>query len=251
MATRAADLSLRRTARVAGFLYLIIIVTSLLSMIFIDSKLIVPGNDAATFNNIMANELLFRIGVAYDLTMFASVVILAWALYVILKTVNKNIALLGLFWRLGEAVLGGVVVLISFIVLQLLNSGDYSTAFETGQLQAMIGLFLNVRNAGLNIVIVFLCLGTIVFCYLFFKSRYVPRILAAWGIFSFLLMFIYSFVNILFPDYAAMIQTVCWTPAILFEIIFGLWLLFKGIKVPPRDSDAPEPASIQPAPKGF
>jgi hypothetical protein len=103
MTTRAADVSLRKTVRVAGFLYLIIIVTSLLSMIFIDSKLIVPGDDAATFNNIMANELLFRIGVAYDLTMFASVVILAWALYVILKTVNKNLALLGLFWRLGEA----------------------------------------------------------------------------------------------------------------------------------------------------
>ena len=188
MTTRAADVSLRRTVRVAGFLYLIIIVTSLLSMIFIDSKLIVPGDDAATFDNIAANELLFRIGVAYDLTMFASVVILAWALYVILKTVNKNLALLALFWRLGEAILGGVVVLISFIVLQLLNGGDYSTAFETGQLQALIGLFLNVRNAGLNIVIVFLCLGTIVFCYLFFKSRYVPRILAAWGIFSFSLM---------------------------------------------------------------
>jgi hypothetical protein len=242
MTTRAADVSLRKTVRVAGFLYLIIIVTSLLSMIFIDSKLIVPGNDAATFNNIMANELLFRIGVAYDLTMFASVVILAWALYVILKTVNKNLALLGLFWRLGEAVLGSVVVLMSFIVLQLLNGGGFSTAFETEQLQALVGLFLNVRTAGLNIVIVFLCVGTVIFCYLFFKSRYVPRILAGFGIFSFSLMFIYSFVNILLPNHPAVIQIVCWPPAILFEVIFGLWLIFKGIKVPPRDGDAPEPA---------
>jgi hypothetical protein len=133
-------------------------------------------------------------------------------------------------------------VLMSFIVLQLLNGGGFSTAFETEQLQALVGLFLNVRTAGLNIVIVFLCVGTVIFCYLFFKSRYVPRILAGFGIFSFSLMFIYSFVNILLPNHPAVIQIVCWPPAILFEVIFGLWLIFKGIKVPPRDGDAPEPA---------
>ncbi|GAH06899.1 unnamed protein product, partial [marine sediment metagenome] len=60
------------------------------------SKLIVPGNDAATFNNIMANEWLFRTIAAYDLLMIVSVVILSLALYVILKTVNKNLALLAL-----------------------------------------------------------------------------------------------------------------------------------------------------------
>ena len=242
MKNSIADIPLRKAARVAGFLYLLIIITSLLSMIFVESNLIMPGNDAATFNNIMANELLFRIGVAYDLIMFASVVILSLALYVILKTVNKNLALLALFWRLAEAIIGGVTVLFSFIVLQLLNGEGYSAVFETEQLQALVGLFLNVRTAGLTIVIVFLCLGTTVFCYLFFKSRYVPRILAAWGIFSFLLMLIYSFVNILLPNSPAMIQTVCWTPAILFEVIIGLWLLFKGVNVQQRDARTSESA---------
>ena len=57
--------------------------------------------------------------------MFVSVVILSLALYVTLTPVNKNLALLALFWRLGEAILGGVAVLSSLIVLLLLNGKDY------------------------------------------------------------------------------------------------------------------------------
>jgi hypothetical protein len=239
MTNRITDVSLRKAARVAGLAYFLIIVTSLLSMMFVESKLVVPGDDAATFNNIMANEWLFRIGAAYDLIMFASVVILAVALYVILKTVNKNLALLALSWRLAEAILGGVTVLISFIVLQLLNGEAYSAVFKTEQLQALVGLFLDVRTAALEIVIVFLCLGTIIFCYLFFKSRYIPRTLAAWGIFSFILMLIYTFMKIFLPDIELM---VFFFPAILFEVIIGLWLLFKGVNVEQWEKGARESA---------
>jgi len=231
----------QKAARVAGFLYLIIIITSILSMILVESKLVVPGDAAATVNNIMANELLFRIGAAYDLIMFASVVILSVALYVILKTVNKNLALLALCWRLAEAILGCVAALSSLIVLLLLNGEIYSAAFETQQLQALVRLFLDVRSAALTLVFVFLSLGTIVFCYLFFKSKYIPRILAAFGIFSFLLMLIGSFVSILLPDYAAILQF-AFAPAALFEIVIGLWLLFKGVDVEQWDNRALESA---------
>jgi hypothetical protein len=231
----------QKAARVAGFLYLIIIITSILSMILVESKLIVPGDAAATVNNIMANELLFRIGAAYDLIMFASVVILSVALYVILKTVNKNLALLALSWRLAEAILGCVAALSSLIVLLLLNGEIYSAAFATQQLQALVGLFLDVRSAALTLVFVFLSLGTIVFCYLFFKSKYIPRILAAFGIFSFLLMLIGSFVSILLPDYAAILQF-AFAPAALFEIVIGLWLLIKGVNVEQWEKRALESA---------
>jgi hypothetical protein len=231
----------QKAARVAGFLYLIIIITSILSMILVESKLVVPGDAAATVNNIMANELLFRIGAAYDLIMFASVVILSVALYVILKTVNKNLALLALSWRLAEAILGCVAALSSLIVLLLLNGEIYSAAFATQQLQALVGLFLDVRSAALTLVFVFLSLGTIVFCYLFFKSKYIPRILAAFGIFSFLLMLIGSFVSILLPDYAAILQF-AFAPAALFEIVIGLWLLIKGVNVEQWEKRALESA---------
>ena len=231
MTTRTAETSPLIYAKVAGFLYLLIIIISILNASFIDPKLIMPGNDAATANNIMANDLLFRIGIACVIIIYASVVVLSWALYVILKTVNKNLALLALLLRSGEAILGVATVLISFIVLGLLNGKGYSTVFETEQLQALVGLFLNVRTVGLDIVLIFVGLGGPIFCYLFFKSKYVPRILAAWGIFTYLSMLILAFVSILIPKHPAMIEIILYGLGTFFELIFGFWLLIKGVKV--------------------
>lgn len=177
--------------------------------------------------------------------MFASVVVLTVSLYVILKTINKNLALLALSLRLIEAALGGVAVLLSFIILQLINGQSYMTAFETEQMQALIGLFLNVRTAGYTIIIVFCCLGSIPFFYLFFKSKYVPKILSGYGIISFSLMLIYAFINILLPKSATMLvmdnilAIICYVPGALFEIIIGFWLLIKGVNVQQRDNRAP------------
>jgi hypothetical protein len=228
MTNHSIETSQHKAARIAGFLYLIIIVTSLLSMVFVESRLVVPGNDSATFNNIVANGLLFRVGALYDLIMFASVVGLAVALFVVLKPVSKNLALLAMSWRLGEAILGGVTVFVSSVVVLLVSGNGLLSVFSTEQLQALAMLFLDVRTAGLSVVIVFLCLGTIVFCYLFYKSRYIPRWLAIWGILSFLLMLVQSFAGILVPNKSLMIFG---APAILFEIAIGVWLLFKGINV--------------------
>ena len=225
-------------ARVAGIAYVLIILLGIFCVGFIDSKLIVPSNNAATANNIMANDLLFRIGIAGVLIMYASVVVLSWALYVILKTVNKNLALLALILRSGEAILGGATVLISFIVLLLLNGEDYSTVFDAEQLQALAGLFLNVRAAALDIVLIFVGLGGTIFCYLFFKSNYVPGILAAWGIFTYLSMLVLALTNILFPNRPEIIEIVLFALGSFFEIIFGFWLLFKGVKFQQRDVHA-------------
>jgi hypothetical protein len=232
MTKLTADKSLQKAARVAGLAYLLIIVTSTPLWAFDTFKFIVEGNDAATFSNIMAKELLFRFTTAYELFMYVGVVILSIALYAILKTVNKDLALFALCCRLIEAIMGCLVVLSSLVVLQLLNGENYSAVFEAEQLHALVGLFLvDVQSAARSILIVFISLGTIVFCYLFFKSKYIPRILAGFGIFSFLLTLIYYIVAILFPNLPAMIQIVCHLPGILFEVIIGLWLLIKGVNV--------------------
>jgi len=242
MTKLTADKSLQKAARVAGLAYLLIIVTSTLFMFFGSFKLIVEGNDAATFSNLMANKLLLRITAAYDLIMYVSVVVLSIALYVVLKTVNKNLALLALLWRFAEAIMGCLSVLGSLIVSQLLNGENYSAVFKAEQLQALVGLFLDVQSAAIVILIVFFSLGTIVFCYLFFKSKYIPRVLAVFGIFSFLLTLIRAFAVILFPNLPAMILIVCHLPGILFEVIIGLWLLIKGVNVEQWEKRALESA---------
>jgi len=175
----------------------------------------------------MANELRFRISIASEIIMYAIVVLLSHALYVILKTVNKNLALLALLWRIGEAVIGaGVAVLTGFIPLLLLKG---KAAFEQDQLQALVGLFLQVRNAGLDVVLIFIGIGGTVFCYLFFTSKYVPRILAIWGMITYLSMLTLALTSILSPNLPESVKMIFYAPGGLFEVIIGLWLLIKGI----------------------
>ncbi len=216
-------------ARVAGLAYIIIIMLGIFSVNYVESSLVEPENIAATVNNIGTNEWLFRVGVASEVLMYALVVLLSLALYVILKPVDRNLALLALLWRLGEAIIGGATTVLSGIIpLLLIKRG---TLLEPGQLKVLAGLFLEVRGAGLDVVLIFIGLGGTLFCYLFFRSKFVPRILPAWGILTYLTILILSFVSILNPDISESVKLAFYAPGGLFEVIFGLWLLFKGIRV--------------------
>ena len=234
---RIADTSQRKAARVAGFMFLFSLIVPLLNWIFVLSKFIVAENAIATAKNIMANEFQFRIGLTIELLMSIGLVVLGLALYIILKQVNKNLALLALLLKLVEAAIAAVIVLVSFIVLQILNVEEYLTVFTPEQLQAPVGLILNAHTTIYSIPMVFLGLDMIVFSYLFFKSKYIPRILAGFGIISFALIFFHALMFILAPEYAAMPinQIIFWAPSGLFEIIIGIWLLFKGVKVQQGD----------------
>lgn len=231
------EASQRKAAKVAGLMFLFIVIGWTLNWTLVDSKLTVAGNVTATVNNIMANELLFRIGITNQLIFSISGVVLALALYIILKPVNKNLALLALFLKLMEAIIGAVIALCSFMALLILNGQASLTAFEQEYIQALVGLFLNGRISISAIPMVFLGLNLMVFFYILFKSKYVPRILAGFGILSYALIFMYALITILSPNYAAImiIQIICWAPSVLFELIIGLWLLFKGVNVQQRD----------------
>ncbi|NQT26920.1 DUF4386 domain-containing protein [candidate division KSB1 bacterium] len=231
MTNQIANAIPQKAAKVAGWAYLLIIVSSILSMIFGPYKLSVPGDVSATVTNIMANETLFRIGAAYDLLMFAGVIILAFYLYVTLKSVNKNLAFLAMLWRVAEAIIGCLMVFSSLIVLLLLNGENYTEVFETEQLQALVGLFLDVKPVSVSMLFVFIGLGTIVNCYLFYKSQYIPRILAVLGMISFSLVLIAALMTIITPNNAAAIDIAAKALATIWEVVIGLWLIVKGINV--------------------
>jgi MFS family permease len=242
MTNYAADTSQRKAAKVAGFMFLFIVIGWILNWTLVDSKLTVAGNVTATVNNIMANELLFRIGITNELIFSIGGVVLALALYILLKPVNKNLALLALFLKLMEAIIAAVMVLVAFFALQMLNGTAYLTVFNPVQLQDIVGLFLTVRSTGSTISMVFLGLNLIIFLYLLFKSMYVPRILAGFGIFSYSLILVYSLANILVPQNATVltmvntISMIFFAPSVLFELMIGLWLIFKGINVRQMDT---------------
>jgi hypothetical protein len=216
-------------ARVAGAAYLVITIVAVLYGGLVESQLIVSGNDAATASNILAHGSLFRIGIVLVLIIYVSVVVASWALYVILRTVHENLALLALLLRSAEAIVGAATVLVSFAVLYVLEGSGPSGAFEPEQAQALAARFIDVRTAGLDIVLVFIGLGATVFCVLLFRSRYIPKPLAAWGIFTYLSMLSLGLLSILFPDHPLMLANVLYGVGALFELVLGLWLLFKGV----------------------
>lgn len=215
--------------RVAGLTYIIIILLGVFSVNFIVSAIVVPDDIAATYKNISENEFLFRISLASETVMYLLVILLSLSLYVILKSVNNNLAMLALLWRTAEAIIGAATVVISGLIpLSLINAESF---FSQEQVYALLKLFLDIRASGLDIVLMFVGVGGTVFCYLFYKSNYVPKFLAGWGIFTYLSMFLLSFVSLLLPNIPENYKMIFYLPGGLFELIFGFWLLIKGVKL--------------------
>ncbi|MGB5667420.1 MAG: DUF4386 domain-containing protein [Maribacter sp.] len=232
------DTTQRKAVKIAGFLFLFAFIAPTLNWALVLSKFNIAENASATAKNILANESIFRLGITVELFMSIGLIVLGLALYVILKQINKNLALLALFLKLIEATLMSVTVLIPYIALQLLSSDIRLDVFSQEQLQHPLGLIFNLHTAITAVPMVFLGLNMMLFSYLLFKSKYIPRLLAGFGIISFGLIFIQSLLFILAPEYATMSinQIIFWTPSGLFEIIIGLWLLIKGINMPQVDT---------------
>jgi hypothetical protein len=220
----------RTAARVVGGLYLFTMVTANFAEFYARGRLIVSGDAAQTAKNIAASERLFRLGTVSNLITFAAVVVMVVALYVVLKPVNRNVALLAAFWRLAESAIFALITLNDFVALRLLSSADYLRAFDTRRLQALAYMFVGVHGAGYLIALVFFGLGSTVFAYLWFKSRYIPRALAALGIFASLLTAIVTLAIMVFPGLATVVVPAYFAPIFIFEVTLGVWLLVKGIR---------------------
>jgi len=237
MTNSITEVSQRTAARVAGFMYLFTMATAVFAAFYVESRIIVYNDAAQTASNIIASERLFRIGIASELITWAGVVVLILALYVLLKPVNQHLALLAVFWRIVETSIFCVISLISLVVLLLLSGADYLKAFETNQLQALARLAISAHGAGYNVGLIFVGLGSTVFSYLLFKSRYVPRALAAWGVFSSLVLLTGALAIIVFPSWRATLTPGYFAPITIYEVTVGFWLLLKGARI---QSSAPQ-----------
>ena len=227
MTTRTAPTSPRIYARVAGLLYLSLAILAPFANFYVLGRLIVPENAEATANKIMGNELLFRSGITSLVIVSLIDVAVAWALYIVLKPVNKNLSLLAAWFRLGYTVIFAAALPNLFNVLKLLSGATYLSAFESGQLHAQVMLFLDAFNNTWDIALVAFGIHLIVIGYLIFKTSFIPRIL---GILLIIAGFGYmtqSLAAFLFPNLD--VSIILFTA--LGELLFTLWLLIRGINV--------------------
>lgn len=225
----------KKIARVAGILYLIVIICGVFAEYFVRSKVLVPNDAAATAHNIMASEWLFRLGFVSDIIMLTAYFFLPLVLYLLLKPVNKYHARLMVFCVLVAVSILCVNMLNHIAALLLLNGADYLSAFNTGQLHGLVMFFLDMHKHGYLIAQVFFGLWLFPLGYLVFKSGFFPRILGILlmiGSFGYLVDF---FIFFLFPHYVSTISPIITLPADIAEFSLCLWLLIKGVKNQPKN----------------
>ncbi len=134
-----------------------------------------------------------------------------------------------MYWRLGEAFIGGAASIMVFAQLNLFTDPKYLDMLGADKLQMVIGMINGAAFASFNITTTFFSAGSTLFFYLFLKSRSIPVILSAFGIFASLVVLLTSLANLVFPEYADVIRF-GWAPIFLSEITTGIWLLVRGVK---------------------
>jgi hypothetical protein len=156
------------------------------------------------------------------------------ALYVVLKPINRNLILLGVFWWLVECSVAAATVGINFAAVLSLGGANSLPALNTEHMQALARLLISMDAGGNRVAALFFGLGSTLFCYLCFKSRYIPRVLAAGGILASLVPTFIPMAAIVFASLAEVPLRRARTgiPIVIFEVLAGLWLLIKGINAP-------------------
>jgi hypothetical protein len=241
MTNLAIDNSQRTAARVAGWSGLLTFAIVVFGNFVLLSPLTVPGDAAATAQNIVAHQTQFRITVVCFLTYSLGVVVLLSALYIILKTVNPGLALVGALSRLVFALLWLLSTLNMLSALRILGSATYLQAFEPDRLQAMARLSLAANFDDYYVGLPFFGLAATICAWLWLKSKYIPRGLALFGIVSSAWCVICAFVYLIFPHFNKIVNDWLFDfPMALFELGLSFWLLFKGLKEPAQPQNAQE-----------
>jgi hypothetical protein len=235
--------STRNPGRVAGFLYLLLVVFAPFRLVYIPSKLFVRGNATATANNVTAHELLFRLSIVSDLLCGIILIFLILALYRLLKGVDRNLAVL-------MVILGGVLpatidfvnVLNDAAALILVRGADFLSVFEKPQRDALAMLFLRVHHQEVLAAEILWGLWLFPLAILVYRSRFLPSFLGVWLIINGFAYLTISLTGLLVPQYEDRVSNYVF-PALLGEMAIMLWLLIKGAKSQPADATTSLPAA--------
>lgn len=221
--------STKKTARLAGVLYLVNGVTGFFGIIYVPGKLIVSGNTAATAHNILASERLFRLGIVSELICAAEFIFLLWVLYRLFAGVNKSHASLMLIFGAVFVPIMCLNALNEIAALTLLRGADFLSIFDQSQRQALAMLFLDLHRYGYVIGWIF-GLWLFPFGILVYKSGFLPRVLGVLLIAAGFGYLADSLTPLLLPSYEGLVGQIANIPLTLGEPAIILWLLIMGAK---------------------
>ena len=227
--------SIKKTARTAGLLYVVLAVIFPFSLIYVPSTLFVFGDATATAEHIKASELLFRAGIASGLIANVVYVLLVLALYRLLNEVSRKQAVL-------MVILVVIAVSVAFgntfnqiAALVVLSGADFLSVFDKPQLDALAYLFLRLHSHALQAIQIFWGLWLFPFGVLVYKSRFIPKVLGVLLIVAGSAYLAGSLVSILLPQFSDTISPLI-SILIYGEVPIIFWLLFLGFKPEPTET---------------
>ncbi|HET6432713.1 DUF4386 domain-containing protein [Dyella sp.] len=232
MAHRTADHSPQALARLAGALYLVIIVAGALGELLVRGRLVVPGDALATATRIGASPMLWRLGVAGDLLMHVCDVFVMWALYVLLRPVSRRLALLNLLLNLIQTAALVANKLTLMVPLLLLGDAPYLAAIDLAQRQAWSLAAIELHEYGFGIGLIFFGCVCLLEGYLIRTSGYLPRLLGMMMQLAGACYLVNSFTLLLVPAIEAQLFPAILMPCLVAELSLALWLLLKGVDLP-------------------
>jgi len=233
------DNSQRIAAKVAGVMGLLAFVTVVFGNYVLLNPLVVPGNAVETARHFSAHQTQVRLALTCFLTYGVCVVVLLSALYVILKPIDRTLALMGALFRLVFALLWLLTTLNLLGALRLVGDAPYLQAFEADRLQVLARLQIAASFDDYYVGLPFFGLAATVCAWLWLKSNYIPRGLSIFGVIASAWCVLCAFIFLIFPSFNKIVNDYWFdSPMAIFELILSFWLLFQGIVTPSHNHAA-------------
>jgi hypothetical protein len=233
------DSTNRKTARIAGLLYFIVVITGLFSLAYVPSELLLKGNAASVVQSLQRGETLYRFGIMSSVLCYTAFLLLPLALYRLLSRYGTQAAVLMVGFAVVSVPISFYNVLRQFEILALLHAPDFMHTFSVQQVNSLIMSVLDEHRRGLLLSKIFWGLWLAPFGYLVFKSGILPKALGVMLMLGCIGYLVDFFGYLMFPGYGGtIVASYATLPAAIGEIGICLWLLIRGAK----ESDLSAPA---------
>ena len=219
----------RQLARIAGGLYLLVVIGGGFAIGYVDGVIIVPGDAAATVHNISSHEQLYRFGLVAHMAILPLNILLAVIFYELFTVVSRRLALLVVFFTLVATADEAANLLNQFAPLNLLNGSPYTSALSAAQLQALAYLPVDMTATSYEIQQVIFAGYLLAAGFLVFRSTFLPRTVGVLLAIAGLSYLFYSFAAFISPGFANHLVPYIQIPSGVGEISFCLWLLIAGV----------------------
>lgn len=241
----------RKAAIIAGIGYAALFVLAIFANFFVREGLVVAGDAAATFENIAESQFLFRAGLAAFLVIFLLDVVVAWALHIVFRTVDRMTSLLAAWFRIVYTVFLGVAAVFLFVAAQLVGDSSVVDGLTAEQLATPVSLLMDAFNSTWLIGLAAFGIHLAILGGMIVRSQIAPRLLGVVLIAAGAVYMLDTFAHALLADYEAYadaILVVVATTAVIAEFAFMAWLLRSAGKsaeaAPPSDEPSDAGGSI-------